>query len=79
MCERDHGILLEARHPLRHSLQQHTEETGKQEKESEREKEAGRQGRQGEGLDVGEGLSWLRKSLFKINTESTLKTDSSES
>lgn len=42
MCERDHGILLEARHPLHHSLQQHTEETGKREKERERVREINR-------------------------------------
>lgn len=29
---------------------------------------------QGEGLEVGEGLSWHRKSLFKINTGNRLKT-----
>lgn len=73
-CERDHSVLLEARHPLHHSLQQHTEETGEtgetrareRERESERNKQE--ESMQGEGLGVGEGLSWLRKSLFKINT-----------
>lgn len=29
---------------------------------------------QGEGLEVGEGLSCLRKSVFKINTKITLET-----
>lgn len=43
MRERDHGILLEARHPLHHSLQQHTEETGKREKERERKSERNKQ------------------------------------